>query len=531
MLRRLLAVSATVVAMALSLALASPAVDAQALPTINGAGSTWSQNALDQWRADVTRSGLKVNYQGVGSTAGRTLFAQGQLDFAVSEIPYQSGEAKPGFKFVYLPIVAGGTAVMYRVKGENGAQITSLKLDSKVTAQIFTRKVTKWNDPAIKALNPGVALPNKDITVVVRADGSGTSYQFSAYLANRQPALWKEFAAANRIPNQPTSNWPTLTGASAQPYSDGVASYVARGDGAITYVETSYAIERNVPVAAIRNQAGQYVLPTAQNVAVALTRATLRADRTQVLDGVYVAPQANAYPISSYSYMLAKTSGISEDKGRVIARFVYYFACAGQAKAAPLGYSPMPSNLVKAAFEAIVGVPGAEKPPVISPSTCANPSVTGSFTVGGGTTATTQPPQGGNQPGGTQGGNQPGGGGGESGGGTGGTGGSGSGGGTDGGATSDGGAVDGTQIDVDGDGVADGIDADGDGVIDETLTGTEIAQGSGAGGAIEVSGSGGSTTPLWIAAIGLVLLIVIPPILLLSGAPGERWWDRLFRST
>lgn len=242
------------VAIAVIAALVLPAAPstAETLPAINGAGSTWSQNALDQWRADVTRLGLRVNYQGVGSTSGRTLFAQGQLDYAVSEIPYQPGESKPNFSFVYLPIVAGGTSVMYRVKGTNGQQITNIKMSSKLTAQIFTRKVTKWNDDAIAKENPGVALPNKDITVVVRSDGSGTSYQFSAYLQNREPALWKEFAAANNIPNQPTSNWPTLTGASGQPYSDGVANYVARGDGAITYVEASYAIERKVPIAAIK---------------------------------------------------------------------------------------------------------------------------------------------------------------------------------------------------------------------------------------------------------------------------------------
>ena len=321
--RKLLGLAATVLVAALAIpAIPAAARRAETLPAVNGAGSTWSQNALDQWRADVTRSGLRVNYQGVGSTSGRTLFAQGQLDYAVSEIPYQKGESKPGFTFVYLPIVAGGTSVMYRVKGSNGQQITNLKMSSTLTAKIFTRKVTKWNDPAIAKENPGVALPNKDITVVVRSDGSGTSYQFSAYLANREPALWREFAAANNISNGPTSNWPTVTGASGQPYSDGVANYVARGDGAITYVEASYAIERRVPVAAIKNSAGNYVLPTAPNVASALTKARLNPDRTQVLDGVYTAG-GSSYPISSYSYMLAKTSAIDAAKGKAIARFVY----------------------------------------------------------------------------------------------------------------------------------------------------------------------------------------------------------------
>ena len=528
MMRKLLALM--VAAVVAALVLPVPA-SAQSSPAITGAGSTWSQNALDQWRADVTRLGLRVNYQGVGSTSGRSLFAQGQLDYAVSEIPYQAGESKPNFKFVYLPIVAGGTSVMYRVKGSNGQQITNIRMSSKLTAQIFTRKVTKWNDPAIAKENSGVALPNKDITVVVRSDGSGTSYQFSAYLQNREPALWKEFAAANNIPNQPTSNWPTLTGASGQPYSDGVANYVARGDGAITYVEASYAIERRVPIAAIKNQAGNYVLPTAANVASALTQARLNPDRTQILTGVYTAG-GQSYPISSYSYMLAKTSKIDEAKGKAIAQFVYYFACAGQKKAAPLGYSPLPVNLVKAAFEAIVTVPGAPKPPVISPATCPNPYVTGTIVVPGGsdnTPTTTAPRQTGNNgttPGGTNGGGttgNTGGGTADTGGGTEGTGGTG----TDG----TGAAAEGTQIDVDGDGVADGIDADGDGIVDAGLDGTELAAGGAFAdpeGSVKVSGGGSSTTPLLIAAICMVLLIVIPPLLLVSGAPGRRWWNKLF---
>ena len=506
---------------------AAPAAPAQSLPAITGAGSTWSQNALDQWRADVTRLGLRVNYQGVGSTSGRTLFAQGQLDYAVSEIPYQSGESKPGFKFVYLPIVAGGTSVMYRVKGTNGKQITNIRMSSNLTAKIFTRKVTKWDDPAIAKENPGIALPNKDITVVVRSDGSGTSYQFSAYLQNREPALWREFAAANNIPNQPTSNWPTLTGASGQPYSDGVANYVARGDGAVTYVEASYAIERKIPIAAIKNQSGNYVLPTAANVAAALTKATLNPDRTQVLTGVYTAG-GQSYPISSYSYMLAKASSIDADKGKAVSQFVYYFACAGQKKAAPLGYSPLPVNLVKAAFEAIVTVPGASKPPVISPSTCPNPYVTGTIVVPGGndtTTTTTAAPTGGGGGGGGGGGTNGGGGGGTGGGGTGG----GGTGGTGGGGT--GAATEGATIDIDGDGVADGIDADGDGIVDATLDGTELASSANRAnpsGSVRVSGSGSSTTPLLIAAGCMVLLIVIPPLLLVSGAPGRRWWNKVF---
>jgi phosphate ABC transporter phosphate-binding protein len=487
---------------------AGPALAApdQALPAISGAGSTWSQNALDQWRADVTRQGLSVNYQGVGSTAGRNLFRDGSVDFAVSEVPYQPGENPPPFEFVYLPIVAGGTAVIYKVTDSRGQPITNLRLSPGLAARVFTRKVTKWNDPAIAQENPGVALPNLDITVVVRSDGSGTSFQFSAYLANRAPAIWQEFTQANNIRSGPTSNWPTLTGATGQNGSDGVANYVAQGNGAITYAETSYAIERRLPVASIRNEAGNYVLPTATNVSIALAAARFNADRTQVLDGVYVHPHANAYPISSYSYMLARTTGMNPDKGRAIARFVYHFACAGQQKAAPLGYSPLPSVLVKAAFEAIVTVPGAEPPPVIAPETCKNPAVTGSFTVPGGS-STPPPSTGGPQTGS---------------------------------ATSDptGDAAgagpdeptsgDGTAIDIDGDGIPDGVDLDGDGIIDETLDGEELAAPPNPEGSVRLTGDSRSVAPLAIGTLCLLGLLLVPPVLLAAGIPGRRWWHRLF---
>jgi phosphate ABC transporter phosphate-binding protein len=492
----------------------APAAPEQALPPVSGAGSTWSQNAIEVWRAAVTRQGLSINYQGVGSSAGRNLFRDGNVDFGVSEVPYQGGEALPPFPFVYLPIVAGGTAVMYKLKGTNQQQITNLRMSPTLVAQIFTRKITKWNDPAIANENPGVALPSTDITVVVRSDGSGTSFQFSAFLVNRAPQLWADFARANNIRNAPTSNWPTLTGASSAVGSDGVADKVSQGNGAITYAETSYALDksRNLPVVAIRNQAGNYTLPTAKNVSIALTAARFNPDRTQILDGVYVHPDANAYPISSYSYMLARTTGMNPDKGRVIARFVYYFACAGQDPAMKIGYSPMPANLVRAAFEAITQVPGAETPPAIAPATCKNPAITGAFNPGpgGGSPTTTRPT--GSGPTTTR----PGGGGPTT------TSPTGSG-------SGDGSGSDGTPIDLDGDGIPDGLDTDGDGIIDETLNGEELASSlETADGAVDVKGDMGSDWPFVLAAVALLLLIAIPPILLASNIPGRRWWHRLF---
>jgi phosphate transport system substrate-binding protein len=365
--------------------------------TVSGAGSTWSQIAVDQWRADVrTRYGININYSGVGSSAGRQFFLINSVDFAVSEIPFLPDEKAKldaaDRSFQYLPIVAGGTALMYNLQDAAGRRITNLRLSTSTIAGIFTGRITNWNDPAIAKENGGRALPSRPITPVVRSDGSGTSAQFSAYLAKMASSDWRRFASQQGIAAAPTSNYPQFGNSVAQRGSDGVANFVANsstGLGSIGYVETGYAIQRGFPVAAVKNASGNYALPTAANVATALTRATLNRDQTQNLDGVYVNPAKTAYPISSYSYMITQTDGFNADKGRVLTEFMYYFACAGQQKAAVLGYSPLPPNLVQVVFDAIRRIPGAiDVPSSPTASNCPNPTLTGDLGEG----ATAPPP-------------------------------------------------------------------------------------------------------------------------------------------
>lgn len=352
------------------------------LPTLDGGGSTWSQIAVDQWRSDVARQGLKVNFQGVGSTAGRSFYINGQVDFAVSEIPFLPEEQADAARkpYTYLPIVAGGTALMYNLVDAAGKRITDLRLSPRTIAGIFTGRIRNWNDPAITA-DHGRALPARAITPVLRSDGSGTSAQFTAWLSKVTPDLWSSFTRSRGLGPGPTSFFPEFpnNGSKAQSGSDGVANYVASdaiGRGAITYVEYGYALQRSFPVASVLNAAGYFVQPTAENVAVGLTRARVNPDRTQVLDGVYANPDPRTYPISSYSYLIAPTQGFDEGKGQVLGRFIAYFVCAGQQKAKLLGYSPLPPNLVQFAFEAMREIPGA--PP--APASCANPTITGGFT-------------------------------------------------------------------------------------------------------------------------------------------------------
>ena len=276
---------------------------ARADVSIDGAGSTWSQIALDQWRADVARQGIAVNYQGVGSTSGRVFYYQDQIDFAASEIPFT-----PAYRdatgsvitnevalaahrpYAYMPDVAGGTSFMYHLD-INGKLVTNLRLTPTVIAKIFTGVIKNWNDPTIANDNPQLQLPNLPIRPIVRSDGSGTTAQFTAFMASQTPDIWNAFCqrvGLNVNPCPSVSLWPDIN-AVAQQFSDGVADYVAApyNNGAITYVEYGYAKQRGFPVASVLNKAGYFTQPTPNAVAIALQGATLNADLTQNLQGVY----------------------------------------------------------------------------------------------------------------------------------------------------------------------------------------------------------------------------------------------------
>lgn len=359
------------------------AVPAQAVSydPITGTGSTWSQNALDQWRKNVASNyGMTVNYSGVGSSAGRRDFVAGSVDFAVSEIPFQikpednSAPEVPSRGYAYMPIVAGGSSFMYNLK-IGGTRVSNLRLSGEVITKIFTGVITKWNDPVIQTDNPGLAMPDKGIVPVVRSDGSGSTAQFSLWMSKQHPALWNAFckSVGRATPCGLTSQFPTFGNAKAQSGSSGVAGYVSQdyGEGAITYVEYSYALEAGFPVAKVLNSAGYYVEPTADSVAVALLQAKIKTDvpntspdyLTQILDGVYNNADARSYPLSSYSYMIVPTAvgGVfTEKKGLTLGAFANYMLCEGQQQAEALGYSPLPMNLVAAGFDQIKRVPGAD---------------------------------------------------------------------------------------------------------------------------------------------------------------------------
>jgi phosphate transport system substrate-binding protein len=353
----------------------SSAAHAENYDPITGAGSTWSQNALDQWLRNVASNyGMTVNYSGTGSSAGRREYIAGTVDYAVSEIPFQikpedgSDPETPPRGFAYMPIVAGGTSLMYNLK-IGGQQVTNLRLSGETVTKIFNGSVSNWNDKSIAVDNPGLALPDKGITPVVRSDGSGSTAQFTLWMHKQYPELW---------PDSMTSQFKTLPNFKYQSGSSGVAGYVSQnyGDGSITYVEYSYALKSGFPVAKILNAAGYYVEPSANSVAVALLKAQIASDLTQILDGVYNNSDARAYPMSSYSYMIVPTQvgGVfTAGKGKTLSTFAKYMLCEGQQQAADLGYSPLPMNLVIAGFAQVARIPGTAVP-AFDPRSCNNPT-------------------------------------------------------------------------------------------------------------------------------------------------------------
>ena len=545
-----------------ALAVATPA-SADSYAPINGAGSTWSQIAVDAWRADVRTNGLVVNFAGTGSTDGRVQYIQHTQDFAVTEIPFENppepGQPPeiPDRPYAYLPIVAGGTSFMYHVTVA-GQLVRDLKLSGETLAKIFTGGITRWNDPAITA-DYGRQLPDVAIIPVVRSDGAGASAHWSEYMKTEYPNLWCPFAQENL--GQPadhcwhTSFYPTFGSAKGQVGSNGVANYVSAqyGEGAIGYVEYGYAKRLNFPVVSMLNAAGYYVQPSAGNVAVALTKAVINPDLTQNLDAVYSNPDPRSYPLSSYSYMvvpISTASPFNEDKGKSLSTFINYFLCGGQQKAQILGYSPLPENLVKEGFKQVSRIPGAVASPAISD--CDNPAL-------GILQSAPQPdpclkkdatvPCGGDSGSGGGGDNGESGGSGGNGGsgGSGGSGGTGSGGGGSGGTGSGGGGSGGDS--GSGGGGSGGGDGGGTPIVDpvtgevtgvqpavDPATGEVVAGGVDSGGSMGVgNGSGGGAGPAafvqpmsvpgslpdsgqsavlyTIAVLALIGAIVVPPIL------------------
>jgi phosphate transport system substrate-binding protein len=359
---------------------------------INGSGSTWAGNAVNAWIGQVSAQGLRVTFTGTGSAQGRQNFALGTVDYAISDIGYQGVDSRTGQNdtssrpYAFVPLVAGGTAFPYNIS-VRGQLVKNLRLSGQTLAKIFTNQITNWNDPAITADNNGQALPSIPIVPVVHSEGSGTTYQFSAYLAHDFPSLWTQFSGLTKA----TEYWPSGKGQQiAQNGSDGVMNYVASsaGQGTITVDEYSYGLAKGFPVAKIENSAGFFTLPSQYNVAVALTQAIINEDKTdpsqyllQDLHNVYDYNDPRTYPLSSYSYGVIPTAAsdgtMTTGKRQTLADFLYSSICTGQAAVGGIGYSALPLNLVQAGFQQIALLQTADPNVDLTNrdvTTCGNPT-------------------------------------------------------------------------------------------------------------------------------------------------------------
>jgi phosphate ABC transporter phosphate-binding protein len=347
---------------------AMPAYADSSHAQIEGSGSSWSANAVNQWISDVNnQSGLQVIFTPSGSAQGRKDFALETTDFGVTDIAYQGHDPLTGADdnagkrpYAYLPIVAGGTAFTYQIL-VSGKRVSNLRLSGTTLAKIFTNQISNWNDPAITADNNGRKLPSLPITPVVHSEGSGSTAQFTAYLAKEYSNIWGPFNEGKSVM---TEYFPRKGRAIAQNGSDGVMNYIASaaGNGSIGYDEYSYALNRGFPVAKLLNKAGYFTKPDQYNVAVALTQAVIDQNPNsatylmQKLDNVYVYNDVRTYPLSSYSYMLlpvgtdAQDSRLKTEKRQTLTDFLYYSICVGQQEMGNIGYSPLPINLVNAGF-------------------------------------------------------------------------------------------------------------------------------------------------------------------------------------
>jgi ABC-type phosphate transport system substrate-binding protein len=342
-------------------------------PTISGGGSSFAGIEFQQWTRDAGGApyNLKVNYQSSSSGAGRQQFRDKTVDFGVTDIRYNKfdGSPPPDNTYIYVPITAGGIAVMYNLKKHGfGETDKPIQLSDYSLCAIFTGGVAYWDDGPIKQDNPGVTLPHQPVTPVMRSDPAGTNFVLEEYCIAKQQQLYFAFADAatkttgQDYPKEPTSSWPIVKPIVGADGSEGAADTVAsaNNDGYVTAVETGYAAQRHFPVASVKNSNGKYVLPTEDDVASALSFATQLSDGTHQLN--FSPPRDNAYNPSTYSYLLARTTGFDAAKGGTLTAFANYALTIGQTEAGKLKYATIGRSLINFGLEILKKVPGHVDP-------------------------------------------------------------------------------------------------------------------------------------------------------------------------
>ena len=303
---------------------------------LTGAGATFPYPLYSKWFSDyAAKTGVRINYQSIGSGGGIRQLSEETVDFGATDGPMTDDEMKraKGGPILHIPTVLGADAITYNLPGIP----SGLRLTPDVLADIFLGKITRWNDPRIGTLNPGIPLPATDLLVVHRSDGSGTTYIFTDYLTSVSPA-WKAGPGRGK-----EVRWPVGLGAKG---NEGVAGQIKQTPGSIGYVELAYAKQNALSVAAIRNAAGEFVTPSVAAVTAAAAGAaqTLPAN-TDYRISIVNPPGAGAYPISSFTWLLVYQQQKDSVKARKLVDFLNWALTEGEAHAAPLDYAPIPETM------------------------------------------------------------------------------------------------------------------------------------------------------------------------------------------
>jgi len=308
---------------------------------LNGAGATFPYPIYSKWFSEHHKlhPDIQINYQPIGSGGGIRQVIAGTVDFGATDGPMtddQLREAK--IKVLHVPTVLGAAVPAYNVPGVTG----ELKFTPQVLAGIFLGKITNWNDKAIAAANPGVSLPNQDIIVVHRSDGSGTTYIFTDYLAKVSPE-WQ-----NQVGKGTSVKWPTGIGGKG---NEGVAGSIRTLPGSIGYVELIYAVQNNIAYGSVRNSAGVFLKASLEGVTAAA--ASVKSMPADFRVSITNPPGKDAYPISSFTWLLIPAQSKDPAKGKILADFLNWMVTDGQKMAAPLSYSPLPDSVAEKVKEEI----------------------------------------------------------------------------------------------------------------------------------------------------------------------------------
>lgn len=320
----------------------------QSSVTIQGGGATFPAQLIQNWTVTYHNlySNVSINYQSVGSTAGRQLITNKTVDFGASDAPLTDAQivAAPGL--VLFPETLGGVGVTYNLAGISLA--THLNFTGDVIVEIYNGTITNWNDARIQSINMGVTMPNVPITAVHRSDGSGTTYAFKDYLSHVN-SWWNR-----TIPVDTSTTWPSGPTQAGGQGNKGVAGAVSTTPGAIGYVDIIYAVQSSLGLGSVQNRAGNFVQPTLQAITYAASNETKIISPTDLRQHIVNAHGGQSYPISTYTYIMvykemSTNPHSSKNVAYALAKFLWWIiGPTGQAIAPGLIYAQLPSNIVSA---------------------------------------------------------------------------------------------------------------------------------------------------------------------------------------